>query len=106
MGNGSVYKRGGAWCVNFKTAEGRRVRETVGPNKRVAEQVLSLRMTQVLENRYFPAAKALGRMPFNEFAQMYIDRIVVPLLKSKRTESNRVKSWINIFGARPIGQIT
>jgi len=63
-------------------------------------------MTQVLENRYFPAQRTLGRMPFNEFAQMYIDRVVVPLLKSVRTESNRVKSWIKVFGARPIGQIT
>jgi len=105
MGNGTIYKRGGAWCVNFKTAEGRRVRETVGPSKRVAEQVLSLRMTQVLENRYFPASKALGRMPFNEFAQMYIDR-VVPLLKSVRTEHNRVASWVKILGARPLAGIS
>ena len=105
MGNGTIYKRGGAWCVNFKTAEGRRVRETVGPNKRMAEKVLSLRMTQVLENRYFPASRVLGRMPFNEFAQMYIDR-VVPLLKSVRTESNRVASWVQVFGTRAIGQIT
>jgi len=91
--------------VNFKTADGRRVRETVGPNKRVAEQVLSLRMTQVLENRYFPASRVLGRMPFNEFAQMYVDR-VVPMLKSVRTERNRVASWVKLFGARPLGQIT
>jgi integrase len=28
------------------------------------------------------------------------------VLKSVRTENNRVKSWIKIFGARPIGQIT
>jgi len=105
MGNGTIYKRGDAWCVNFKTAEGLRVRETVGPNKRMAEKVLSLRMTQVLENRYFPPSRVLGRMPFNEFAQMYIDR-VVPLLKSVRTERNRVNSWVKVFGARPIGQIT
>jgi integrase len=105
MGNGSVYRRNGAWCVNFKTAEGKRVRETIGPSKKIAERVLSVRMTQVLENRYFPASRVLGRMAFNEFAQMYIDR-VVPLMKSARTERNRVASWVNIFGARPLGQIT
>jgi len=104
MGNGTIYKRGDAWCVNFKTADGRRVRETVGPNKRVAEKVLSLRMTQVLENRYFPPSNILGRMPFNDFARMYIDR-VVPLMKSVRTERNRVAVWVKIFGARPLGQI-
>src|SRR5205814_7429546 len=104
MGNGTVYKRRNAWCIGF-TTNGRRVRETVGPNKRVAEKVLSLRMTQVLENRYFPPSRVLGRMPFNEFAQMYMER-VVPLMKSARTERNRVKSWIKILGTRPLGQIT
>ena len=105
MGNGTVYKRGKAYCVQFKTADGSRVRESVGPNKRMAEKVLSQRITQVLENRYFPASRVLGRMPFNEFAQMYIDR-VVPLLKSVRTERNRVASWVQLFSSRPIGQIT
>jgi integrase len=105
MGNGSVYRRNGAWCVNFKTAEGKRVRETIGPSKKIAERVLSLRMTQVLENRYFPPSRVLGRMPFNEFAQMYLER-VVPLMKSARTERNRVKSWIKILGTRPLGLLT
>jgi integrase len=105
MGNGTVYKRGNAWCVNFKTADGSRVRETVGPNKKIAEKVLSLRMTQVLENRYFPESRTLGRMPFKEFAEMFLQR-VVSVMKSARTEHNRVKTWIAHFGARPLGQIT
>src|SRR5690348_12693358 len=103
MGNGTIYKRGNSWCVGF-TANGRRVRETVGPSKRVAEKVLSLRMTQVLENRYFPPNRALGRIPFNEFSDMYLDR-VVPLMKSIRTEGDRVKRWIRQFTTRPLGQI-
>jgi len=40
MGNGTIYKRGNSWCVGF-TVNGRRVRETVGSNKKVAEKVLS-----------------------------------------------------------------
>ena len=104
MGNGTIYRRGNSWCVGF-TVNGRRVRETVGPNKKVAEKVLSLRMTQVLENRYFPPNRALGRMPFNQFADMYLER-VVPLMKSIRTERDRVKRWMRQFATRPLGQIT
>jgi len=104
MGNGTVYKRGNSWCVGF-TMNGRRVRETVGPSKKVAEKVLSLRMTQVLENRYFPPNRQLGRMPFNEFAETYLER-VVPLMKSIRTERDRVKRWMRQFTTRPLGQIT
>src|SRR6266566_4550558 len=102
--SGTIYRRGQSWCVGF-TVNGRRVRETVGPNKRIAERVLSLRMTQVLENRYFPPNRQLGRMPFKDFAQMYLER-ESPLLKSIRTERNRVLAWAREFGTRPLGQIT
>ena len=74
MGNGTIYKRGGAWCVNFTANGGRRVRQTVGPNKKVAEKVLSLRITQVLENRYFPPNRQLGRMPFKKFCASSFDK--------------------------------
>ena len=77
----------------------------MGPNKRIAERVLSLRMTQVLENRYFPPNRQLGRMPFKDFAQMYLEREGT-LLKSIRTERNRVLAWAREFGNRPLGQIT
>src|SRR5438132_12750434 len=103
--SGTIYRRGHSWCVGF-TVNGRRVRETVGPNnKKIAERVLSLRMTQVLENRYFPPNRQLGRMPFKDFAQMYLER-EGPLLKSIRTERNRVLAWAREFGSRPLGQIT
>jgi len=102
--SGTIYRRGQSWCVGF-TVNGRRVRETVGPNKRIAERVLSLRMTQVLENRYFPPNRQLGRMPFKDFAQTYLER-EGPLLKSIRTERNRVLAWAREFGTRPLGQIT
>jgi len=102
--SGTIYRRGQSWCVGF-TVNGRRVRETVGPNKRIAERVLSLRMTQVLENRYFPPNRQLGRMPFKDFAQTYLER-EGPLLKSIRTERNRVLAWAREFGNRPLGQIT
>ena len=104
MGNGTIYRRGHSWCVGF-TVNGRRVRETVGPNKKIAQKVLSLRMTQVLEDRYFPPNRQLGRMPFKDFAQMYLER-AGPLLKSIRTERNRVLAWAREFGSRPLGQIT
>ena len=102
--SGTIYRRGQSWCVGF-TVNGRRVRETVGPNKRIAERVLSLRMTQVLENRYFPPNRQLGRMPFKDFAQTYLER-EGPLLKSIRTERNRVLAWAREFGNRPLEQIT
>src|SRR5438128_11540077 len=103
MCNGTIYRRGNSWCVGF-TVNGRRVRETVGPNKKIAQKVLSLRMTQVLEHRFFPPKRQLGRMPFKDFAQMYLER-AGPLLKSIRTERNRVLAWASEYGRRPLSQI-
>src|SRR3989449_4595494 len=102
--SGTIYRRGQSWCVGF-TVNGRRVRETVGPNKKIAERVLSLRMTQVLEHGCSPPKRQLGRMPFKDFAQMYLER-AGPLLKSIRTERNRVLAWAREFGSRPLGQLT
>jgi len=62
-------------------------------------------MTQVLENRYLPPNRQLGRISFKDFAQMYRER-AGPLLKSIRTERNRVLAWAREFGNRPLGQIT
>src|SRR5438105_15367242 len=102
--SGTIYRRGQSWCVGF-TVNGRRVRETVGPNKKIAQKVLSLRMTQVLENRYFPPSRQLGRTPFKNFAQMYLER-TGPLMKSIRTELHRVLAWARDFGNRPLGQLS
>jgi len=44
-------------------------------------------------------------MPFKDFAQMYLEREGA-LLKSIRTERNRVLAWAREFGSRPLGQIT
>ena len=85
---------------------GRRVRGTIGPNKRLADMVLKKRMTEAMENRYFPPSQRnLGRMSFREFGDMYLER-VIPLMKSVRTERNRVLRWMKDFGNRPLGQIT
>lgn len=101
---GTVYLRGKTWTIGF-TANGRRLREGIGPNKRMAEMVLAKRITAVMEGTYFPQKVVLGRMPFHEFADLYLER-VVPLMKSARTEKTRVLRWIRHFRNRPLGQIT
>jgi integrase len=102
-GRGTVYMRAGQWTIGF-TINGRRVREKIGGNKRFAEMVLKKRMTEAMENRYF-SKRSMGRMPFRELAQLYLDRLV-PQMKSARSERIRVLSWMKYFGSRPLGQIT
>lgn len=102
VSRGTVYLRGKTWTIGY-TVNGRRVREAVGPNRRMAEMVLKKRATEAMERGYFNRRK-LGRAPFAEFAQTYLERVTA-MQKSARTERNRVKMWARQFGSRPIGQI-
>jgi integrase len=101
--SGTIYLRGKTWTINY-TVEGRRVRESIGPSKRLAEMVLKKRVTEAIENRWFDK-RNVGNTPFAEFAELYIQRHI-SLLKSLRTERARVLFWKREFGNRPIGQIT
>ena len=44
-------------------------------------------------------------MPFKEFADKYLKE-VVPLMRSVRSETIRVRRWTRDLGTRPLGQIT
>src|ERR1700719_3181339 len=103
VSSGTLYLRGKTWTVGY-TIEGRRVREAVGSNKKLAEMVLRKRVTEAIENRWFDK-RNVGVMPFSEFAATYVERCI-SVLKSAKTERDRVQFWVREFGNRPLGQIT
>ena len=104
-GHGSVYQRKGGklWNIDF-TINGHRVREGVSINRRVAEMVLAKRMADAVEGRYFNKRNP-GRMAFSEFAQKYLTE-VVPLMKSIRSETIRVRRWVRDLGTKRLSEIT
>jgi integrase len=95
--------RSGTWTIGY-TVGGHRVREAIGSNRQLAETVLKKRIVEAIEDRHFDR-RNVGRVPFSEFAETYMARCTA-LLKSVKTERDRVKFWIREFGSRPIGQIT
>jgi integrase len=103
VSRGSVYLRGGTWTIGY-TVGGRRVREAIGSNRQTAEAVLKKRIVEAIEDRHFNK-RNVGRVPFSEFAETYMQRCTA-LLKSAKSEGDRVRFWIREFGNRPIGQIT
>src|ERR1700690_2528861 len=103
VSRGTVYLRGGTYTIGY-TVGGRRVREAIGSNRQMAEAVLKKRIVEAIEDRHFDK-RNLGRIPFSEFAETYMDRCI-SVLKSAKTERIRVLYWMRFFGNRPIGQIT
>ncbi len=59
VSRGSIYLRGQTWTINY-TVGGRRVREAIGTNKKLAEMVLSKRVTEAIENRWFASCAGSG----------------------------------------------
>jgi integrase len=70
----------------------------------MAEMVLAKRMSEAIEGRYFNK-RNVGRIPFTEFAAKYLKE-VVPLMRSERSETIRVRRWVRDLGSKPLGQIT
>jgi integrase len=97
------YLRGCIYTIGYKVG-GRRIREAIGTNRQMAEAVLKKRIVEAIEDRHFDKRNT-GRIPFSEFADIYMDRCI-SVLKSIRTERIRILYWKRIFGNRPIGQIT
>ena len=103
VSRGSVYLRGKTWTIGYVVA-GKRVREGVGTNRQMAEVVLKKRIVEAIEGRHFNVRNE-GRIPFSEFAATYIDRCI-SVLKSVKTERDRVNFWMRVFGNRSLGEIT
>ena len=51
-----VYLRGNQFWIEFRFNK-RRYREAVGPDEKLAEDVLSKRMVAIRENRFFPGSR-------------------------------------------------
>jgi integrase len=103
VSSGTLYQRGKTWTINY-TMSGRRVREAIGPSRKLAEMVLKKRVTEAIEGRWFDK-RNIGLTSFSEFAEIYLTRHI-SLLKSTKTERDRVLFWKREFGTRPLGQIT
>jgi integrase len=66
-----LFKRGSAWYIDFYV-NGRRVREKIGPNRKLAESVLAKRKVQATENRYLDIRKK-NRCTFDQLAGQYME---------------------------------
>jgi hypothetical protein len=75
-----VYRKGDSWFIDYR-ANGRRLREKIGPSKKLAESVLAKRKLELAEHKFLDVRK-VSRETFRSFAQRYFEwvqgRIRVP----------------------------
>jgi integrase len=67
----AVFKKGKNWYIDYYFS-GRRKREMIGPNKKLAESVLAKRRLQIAENKFLDIKKR-GKIKFEELGALYLD---------------------------------
>src|ERR1035437_936243 len=99
-----VYKREEIWYIDYYV-DGRRRRETIGPSKSLAKEVLSKRLTEVADRKYFPDRQAQAHpVTFDEFIETYWERHWKRLLGNGGAFIK--KSLVAAFGGRTFDRIT
>jgi integrase len=92
------------YFIDYRAPGGRRVRESIGPDKKVAEAVLGQRQREIIEGRYFERKK-MPHISFSVFAQEYID-VYGSKLRSAKDRRSRVQCLCRIFGDCKLAEIT
>ena len=98
---GVVFKNG-KYLIDYRV-KGRRIREVIGPNKRMAEQALAVRLSEIVQGRYKMARQ--GRETFAEFSKAYMEHSRA----NKRSWDRDVTLLSNLlpfFGKRQLSDIT
>lgn len=67
----AIFKKNKSWFIDYYY-KGKRKREKIGPNRKLAEAVLSKRKLEIAENRYLNV-KSAHAISFEELAELYLD---------------------------------
>jgi len=100
----SVYKRGDNWWIDFY-ASGKRVREKIGPIKKLAENALAKRRTEVVENKYFDIDNT-PRVRLKEFADSFLNSYCKPNKVSWFNDDTYLRQVLEFFGDVYLDEIT
>ncbi len=99
-----VFLKNGAWWIDYRV-NGRRKRQKIGPNKRLAERVLAKRQVEIAEGKFLDVIKD-EKIKFKDFANTYIKNHAKINKKSWESDVHRLKPLIVAFGDKYLFQIT
>lgn len=101
----SIYKREKNWYIDYH-AYGKRIREAIGPDRKLAEAVLVKRKAAIAENRFLDIKKK-SNTTFNELCNLYINLHAKPNKRDyKRSDLLHQKRLKEFFGNPRITAIT
>jgi len=98
----AVTKRGNTWYIDYY-AGGRRYREVIGPNRKLADRVLAKRLVEVAEGRFLDV-KEQPTTTFDEIAELFLAYSRTNKLSYERDERS-IALLRGSFGGKLLDQI-
>jgi integrase len=99
-----VFRKNTAWWIDYR-ADGRRIREKVGPSKALADKVLRKRQVEIAEGRFLNVRK-VRRYLFAAAAERFLDYSEANKKSFKRDRCIVHKHLLPAFGKRFLNEIT
>jgi integrase len=101
---GRLYKRGQVWYIDYSVF-GKRQRERIGTNKKLAENILKKRELEIVENRYLDIKKE-EKIKFPDFAKEYLEYYSKPNKKSWHSDVDTINILNRFFNLLYLYEIT
>lgn len=98
-----VFQKQDAWWIDYYV-DGRRKREKIGPDKKLAETVLAKRKVEIAENRYLDKRK-IPKTTFGEMATDYLEWSKANKRSWDRDETS-LRALKKGFGGKRLADIT
>lgn len=98
-----VFKKGKNWYIDYRY-QGKRIRESVGPSKKLAEQALAARKGEIAQGRFDLKRAKPGRL-FQEFAANYLEYSKTNKRSWERDQTS-IKALSAHFDSFRLNQIT
>jgi len=99
----AITKRGQSWYIDYYY-NGRRHREAVGPNRKVAERVLAKRKVEIAEGRFLSISKQ-SKATFDDIAGLFLQYSKDNKLSYER-DVRSIALLRHSFGGMPLASIT
>ena len=85
------------WHIDYYDNRGKRIRETIGTSKKLAETVLQKRKVQIAENRFLDIKKK-PKITLKELINLYLKEFSKPNKRSYIGDVSRANNLLSYFG--------
>jgi len=95
--------KSGKYYLDYRV-NGRRIREVVGSNRRLAESVWHKREIEIVENKFLDRRKD-AKIKFKDFAQTYLENHAKVNKRSWKCDKHYIERWTEYFQDKSLAEI-